>query len=520
MHAVGLIVSLLLCQPYGGGGVGLDDLENMLERKFYKPDSRWHAFGFRWFDRMENPAYRSYKYGFPPGIYGSSIIPITMWFHLWCFGSVEDMYLQSHNVHLVTLDYNAMIQSCNETELPRCSWHLFVALYQPNGYREELLDILIKDHKRFVEKDCYPVPITQGSCYPFTSIDQMSLIYIYHVCHMFKPEDARGLHLEILCPNPCGRRPCKSIDAAIPGSCESYGFHVNDFTCKCEQGYEWENSTMLCSIDDNCGKICHESNTMDCIVNRTSATAICRCKDGFMGFDCSQKYDACVLGKAPDARGLNVGPVVPSGYEACGATLDARNLCFSIPNTTTYACVCSPAYVRDVALPYDNCLKPLDSCDKRICVHGQCVTSPDLLKSACDCDEGYTGSLCDQTTGSWSHWSEWSNCEPTCGPVRHRRRLRMCMSENEGDCIGPVEEVRQCVESSGCFQDVPVEEETWLDFVDWTNYVMMITLGYIGSWAILLSLIGLCRRVRPKQQLKDKGEKMQPVGVGSTGFPQ
>lgn len=105
-----------------------------------------------------------------------------------------------------------------------------------------------------------------------------------------------------------------------------------------------------------------------------TATAICQCMDGFMGFDCSQPYDACVLGSAPDARGLNVGPIIPSGYDACGTTLDASNLC--VPKANTYVCVCSPAYVRDVTVPYDNCLKPLDSCEKRICVHGQCVTAP------------------------------------------------------------------------------------------------------------------------------------------------
>ncbi|VDP93493.1 unnamed protein product [Echinostoma caproni] len=148
--------------------------------------------------------------------------------------------------------------------------------------------------------------------------------------------------------------------------------------------------------------------------------------------DIRQPYDACVLGSAPDARGLNVGPIIPSGYDACGTTLDARNLCFNVPGANTYECVCSPAYVRDISVPYDNCLKPLDSCDKRICVHGQCVTAP----------------------------------------------------------------VRRCADGVGCVQDVAVEEETWLEFMDWTNYAMMITLGYIGTLAILLSIVGLCRKYR------------------------
>ncbi|KAF8567629.1 hypothetical protein P879_05133 [Paragonimus westermani] len=368
---------LLISHLHWGQGVSLDGLGQLLQRKFYKPEPKWHNFGFRWFDRMENPVYRSYKYGFPPGIYGSSIIPISMWYHLWCANQPKDIFMQSHNLRLVSLDYAKMLRSCNESAMPRCSWYLFVALYQPTSYSMELLNFFFKDVKTLYEdKKCYPVPIVQGSCFPFHSIDQMSLIYIYHVCHLFTPYTHPGLNLHMLCPNACARRPCQSIDNAIPGSCRSYGYHMNDYTCKCEQGFEWENSTQLCLIDDNCAKICEASNTLSCIVNRTSATTTCQCKDGFMGFDCTQKFDACVLGKAPDSRGLNVGAIVPSGYEACGTRLDAGNLCFNVPDTSSYTCVCSSAFVRDVTLPYDNCLKPLDSCDSRICIHGRCVTSP------------------------------------------------------------------------------------------------------------------------------------------------
>ncbi|CAH8434752.1 unnamed protein product [Dicrocoelium dendriticum] len=455
MSLLSLTVSLLLYAQKTLGEES-ENLDRLLDRKFYKPEPRWYAYAFRSFDRMENPTFRSYKYGFPPGIYGSSLIPINLWYQLVCLHNVKDLFMQPHNVRLVNIDYNGMLKTCDEATEPRCSWHFFVALYQPTSYNRELLKFLFKDIDLYENAGCYPVPVVAGSCSPFTSIEQMSLIYIYEVCHLYNHKDHPLLNLPALCPDPCARRPCKTIDNAIPGSCKQYGYHMYDFTCKCEQGFEWENSTQLCAIDDNCGKICHEANTISCIVNRTSATAICRCKDGFMGFDCSQKYDACVLGKAPDARGLNVGPIVPSGYDACGTTLDAGNLCFSVANTTSYTCVCSPAYVRDITLPYDNCLKPLDSCDKRICVHGQCVTSP----------------------------------------------------------------VRRCAEGRGCVQEVAVEEETWLQFMDWTNYVMMITLGYIGALAVLLTLIGLFQRHKASErpQAETGSRKSNPLARSNTRY--
>ncbi|TPP60716.1 hypothetical protein FGIG_05974 [Fasciola gigantica] len=481
-----------------GTAFWMSDDELRGQKAFIRREEQWRPYAFRSFDHMDNPTLRDYKYGFPPGIYGSSLIPLTIWYHLWGMKKDDEMFLQPKNLILLNIDYVKMISSCSERTNPRCSWHYFLSLLHPLGFHKKLLQFLVPSFDNLHKSEYYPVPVVQGACYPFTSIDQISLIYIYHICHFYQGEDDKNLELLHLCPNPCLKRPCKLIERAVDGSCVSYGFHKNDYRCTCEEGFEWEDSTLLCSIVDNCNKICNQTTTSSCIVNRTAATAICQCKDGYMGFDCSQPYDACVLGSAPDARGLNVGPIIPSGYDACGTTLDARNLCFNVAKANTYKCVCSPAYVRDISVPYDNCLKPLDSCDKRICVHGQCVTAPDLLKSVCDCDDGYTGSKCDQPTGTWSTWTEWSACEPICGPASHRRRLRMCLSEHEEDCIGPVEEVRRCASGIGCVQDIPVEEETWLDFMEWTNYAMMITLGYIGVLAIFLSILGLCRKYKTK----------------------
>lgn len=60
----------------------------------------------------------------------------------------------------------------------------------------------------------------------------------------------------------------------------------------------------------------------------------------------------------------------------------------------------------------------------------------------CDCEEGFTGPMCDETLGGWTTWSEWTPCEPYCGDQRLRRRIRVCSGDREEDCVGAVEQVR------------------------------------------------------------------------------
>lgn len=40
----------------------------------------YHAF--KGFDAIQEPRYKQFRYGFPPGFYGSSIMPISLWFML------------------------------------------------------------------------------------------------------------------------------------------------------------------------------------------------------------------------------------------------------------------------------------------------------------------------------------------------------------------------------------------------------------------------------------------------------
>ncbi len=46
-------------------------------------DSKLSPLSFRGFDSITEKQYKPYQYGFPAGIYGSSIMPISLWFMHW-----------------------------------------------------------------------------------------------------------------------------------------------------------------------------------------------------------------------------------------------------------------------------------------------------------------------------------------------------------------------------------------------------------------------------------------------------
>ncbi|CAH8640136.1 unnamed protein product [Heterobilharzia americana] len=300
-----------------------------------------------------------------------------------------------------------------------------------------------------------------------------------------------------ICPNPCKRKPCHYTEHAVRGSCKRLGYHRDDYECLCESGFEWKKDSLTCALSDTCSSLCNPDTTEFCFLNRTSGAAICSCKTGYMGYDCGQPFDACVTGTTYKVNPLDAGPHIPSGYEACGVMLSPYNECNPMNHMHTFNCTCGPGYTRDLSLWYDNCLKPKDICDAHLCIYGECVRSKDLTKIVCDCEEGYTGEKCDIPKGVWSVWSEWTVCEPECSAVRYRRRLRICLSEHEEDCVGEVEQVRSCGKDLNCTHGISVEEMTWRDFTQWTEKVMLYTLIYIGCVAILITAIGIFRRHYP-----------------------
>ncbi len=74
-----------------------------------------------------------------------------------------------------------------------------------------------------------------------------------------------------------------------------------------------------------------------------------------------------------------------------------------------------------------------------------------FTKATCVCDEGYDSPMCAQWTGSWSQWSPWGRCSPSCGPERWAIRHRHCLSldtTDDDDEGGNEQESRECIGSA------------------------------------------------------------------------
>nr|CAH8868300.1 unnamed protein product [Trichobilharzia regenti] len=469
---------------------------DLLTKQPGKEYSAKETVGFRTFHEMHNPQYREYENGFPPGIYGSSVMPVTIWYHYWGRKNYEDMFPHSANMFLADVNWPHIVTLCDETKYPRCSWAYFLALMQPTSYNPHLIQKIFGDELKKPSDGYFITPFIRGGCYPMRTVDQMSLIYIYTVCHLYGEEKEIAGDLDI-CPNPCKRRPCHYIENAISGSCKRRGYHRDDFECLCETGFKWDKDSLNCAIADTCSTLCNPTTTEFCFLNRTSGVAICNCKTGYMGYDCSQPFDACISSTQFTVDPLDAGPYIPSGNEACGVVLSVYNHCNPMNEMHTFNCTCGTGYTRDLSLSYDNCLKQIDKCDTHLCIYGECVRSKDLTESVCDCEEGYTGEKCDIPKGVWSAWSDWTVCEPGCGPARHSRRFRICLSEYEKDCVGEVEQVRSCGEDLDCRHDMSIEEITWLQFMQWTEKIMLYTVIYIGCVAVLITIISIFKRYYP-----------------------
>ncbi|KAK4475828.1 hypothetical protein MN116_001080 [Schistosoma mekongi] len=483
------IVFLLLINFFNNA----EQVYDVLTEEDDKEYSIQETVGFRIFQQMRNPQYREYENGFPPGIYGSSIIPTTIWYHYWSRDTYEDMFQHDGNMHLADVNWPHIVTLCDEMKYPRCSWGYFLALMQPTSYNPHLLKKIYGEELEALSNKHFITPVIRGGCYRLRTIDQMSLIYIYTICHLYGEANETNADLKI-CPNPCKRRPCQHIQNAIRGSCKRRGYHKDDYECLCESGFEWEEDSLTCVLRDPCKSSCNHDTTEYCFPNQTTGVAVCICKTGYMGYDCNQPFNACISGTILKMNPLDAGSYIPSGYEACGVVLHSTNKCNPINDLLTYNCTCSTEYTKDLSLPYDNCLKRKDKCDAHICLHGDCISSKDFTNSVCDCDEGYTGEKCDIPVGIWSYWSEWTNCDHVCELTEHSTRVRICLSENEEDCVGELEQVvRSCGLNFTCGQNTSLSEIIWNNFTRWTENVMLYTLVYIGFLGVLLILLNLTK---------------------------
>ena len=50
------------------------------------------------------------------------------------------------------------------------------------------------------------------------------------------------------------------------------------------------------------------------------------------------------------------------------------------------------------------------------------------------CFPGWRGASCNERIDSWTPWGLWTQCEPSCSTLRHRRRTRNCSSGWNEDC--------------------------------------------------------------------------------------
>ncbi|VDN97568.1 unnamed protein product [Rodentolepis nana] len=518
---------------------------------------------------MKDPRFTRFRYGFPAGIYASSIIPTTIWFHHWDVHPDGTLRVLNFGTLLpISINWFHIVSSCDEIHFPRCSWAHFVNFVQPLQFDYDLLEASGAT-PGISQEDM--VPYMADGCWPIKSVEQASLIYIYVACTAYwnTPGFDRQLcptgsssDLQITMPPPPERKlsqingtldndqlasiawpysdspsschPCASgfyaetlgqsfclpcphyhytpiyeskvgsggewIDLACPRVgrdaiilqdffMEAYvplGSERNLFLLK---GFYWDSNAFSCVSENRCEKLCHHNNTATCLHDPKTLSLTCVCRLGYMGHDCSDLLDACLIGSQEydPADDFSSKPILPAGKEACGST----NKCIPRLGTTTYICQCSEGFKMDRNLPYDNCAAKKDPCSNKICVEGWCISSQDRKQSICECEDGFGGEQCDEQLGGWTTWSSWSSCEPFCGDQRLRRRIRVCASEREEDCMGPLEQVESCPDAEPCPAALSMEDLEWQDFAEWFCLLLIISLAYILALFCLLTIIAV-----------------------------
>lgn len=157
-------------------------------------ENRFDLYMFQHFGTIKDPRFSKFRYGFPAGIYGSSIIPITIWFYHWDI--TEDGKRKPYLIILfifvfavrvlnfgtmipMSINWLTIVSSCDEIRFPRCSWAHFVNFVQPLQFDYELLEQ--SGASPGISQE-YMIPYIGDGCWPIKSIEQASIIYIYAAC--------------------------------------------------------------------------------------------------------------------------------------------------------------------------------------------------------------------------------------------------------------------------------------------------------------------------------------------------
>lgn len=107
-----------------------------------------------------------------------------------------------------------------------------------------------------------------------------------------------------------------------------------------------------------------------------------------------------------------------------------------------------------------------DKCINTKCIHGKCNKE----NGKCQCNDGYEGDYCsipaNGIDGGWSEYSEWSECDVSCG-VGTQTRTRKCNNPEPKyggkDCVGSDRETRKC-EKEKCVNEIDGGWSEWSEY--------------------------------------------------------
>ncbi|GAA47788.1 hypothetical protein CLF_100802 [Clonorchis sinensis] len=198
------------------------------------------------------------------------------------------------------------------------------------------------------------------------------------------------------------------------------------------------------------------------------------------------------------------------GNVACAVS--KGNKCVPYPELAAYSCICSAEYSRiptSAFLPkgrlLDNCLRQVDPCKVKACIHGTCVLTEQgtaleirgkekrepftwlgrkpAVVARCLCNAGWTGEKCEHplSLNGWTPWSQWSQCEPECqssfrqNPPRGVQEMVMFGQSTPRwgmrqrtrfrDCIGHSSDCREEMQRLAAKMGMTIEDgETWRQY--------------------------------------------------------
>lgn len=264
-----------------------------------------------------------------------------------------------------------------------------------------------------------------------TFSDHLATLFIVQAC-----ENLRGNEeiFQQICPDVCLARPCASISYTATSKCFGIGkqMYRTDFKCKCIPNYRFSMVIKECEPFNPCYKpnFCFKEGTLKCVYHTEKNEGICICKTSFMGSKCQARRNPCFKREDP----LNI-----AGQRACAVS--RGNRCKPVMGTDTYSCDCQDQWLHDFTFPYPNCYAFRDRCSNVLCINGDCVSSIDGRRAKCVCPPEYSGRYCEKKQSTWGFWSPWTDCDPRCGIVRRRVRIRLCNGEM---CEGNNYQARMC----------------------------------------------------------------------------